>query len=130
MKAARSARPKIDQRRDGHDPGLAARDRRGDGELAVARQRVEVEALELVIGGDDARALAEQRDDDRQQAVDVVEAVRCLAAVEGQKRPEGDLDDDRDLGEAEHVPEADRRPCADTRRRRPRRPPRGWRRGR
>src|SRR4029078_155045 len=83
----------------------------GDRRLAIWRQRVEVEALELVLGGDDTSALAEQRDEDRQQSVDVVKAVGGLAALEGEQGAEGDLDDDRHLGEAEDVPEADRRPA-------------------
>ena len=55
--------------------------------LAIARQRVEVEALELVLGGDDTSALGEQRDEHRQQSVDVVEAVGGLAAREQSSAP-------------------------------------------
>ncbi len=80
--------------------------------LALAGQRVEVEALELVLGGGDPGALREQGDEDGQHAVDVVEAVGGLAALEQEEGAERDLDDDRDLGDAEQVPEADRGPAA------------------
>ena len=77
--AARSARQEDHERRDGHRAGLAAGDRHRDRPPAVVGQRVEVEALELAVGDADAKALGEQRDEQRQDAIEVVQAesARC-----------------------------------------------------
>ena len=80
--------------------------------LAVPRQRLEVEALELALGGPGPRRLGEQRDERP--------AARRRRSG-GRRRPRGraaagradrDLDDDRDLGDPQRVPEADRRLAA------------------
>ncbi len=88
MPAARSARKNDDQRRDGHDPGLAAHDREREAVLAVLRQGVEVEALELALGGAGARRLGQQGDQQRQHAVDVMQVVGRLVSEQQQDRAE------------------------------------------
>ena len=88
--AARSARKKITQRRDGHDPHLPAHDRERDRALALARQRLEVEVPELALGGAGARALGEKETSERRDPVDVVQPVGGLAAEQraGSRRAE------------------------------------------
>ena len=59
--------------------------------------------------GDRAGALGEQRDQERQDPVDVVEPLGGLAAeTRSSSAAERDLDDDRGLRDPQRVPEADR----------------------
>src|SRR5829696_1777674 len=82
---------------DGHDPHLAPNDREGDRSLALARQRLERQVAQLALRRAGARALGEERDDERPEPVDVMEPLHGLAAEQQQDRSEEDLDDDGDL---------------------------------
>ena len=111
VNAARSARPKMTRAETAMIPVSRREIASADGPLAVRRERLEVEPLELVLGGGDPGSLGEQRQQDRQDAVDVVEPVGRLAAVEDEHAADRDLHDDRDLGDSERVPEPDRGPA-------------------
>ena len=83
----RAAQEEDHQAADGHDPHLAADDRQRDSALARPRQGIEVEVAELLLGGAGAGRLGEQRDEQRQQPVEVVQVVGRLVAGEDEQPP-------------------------------------------
>src|SRR5215218_8874966 len=63
---------------DGHDSHLAAEDRVGQGFLVGLRQVLVIGFADLALGGVGASALGDEGDEEREDAVEVVEAVLGL----------------------------------------------------